>query len=56
MKYRADISDEEYAAMEEGYEQGLSGRSGMRYSGSISPEAYAAMEEGYEQGRAARGD
>lgn len=51
MRYRADISDEEYAAMEEGYEQGKSGCSGMKYPGDISPEAYAAMENGYERGK-----
>lgn len=54
MRYHASISDEEYAAMEEGYEQGKSGRSGMRYPADISPEAYAAMEDGYEQGREER--
>jgi hypothetical protein len=51
VKYSANISDEEYAAMEEGYEQARSGRRGMRYPADISPEAYAALEAGYEQGK-----
>ncbi len=55
MKYRGDISAEEYAAMEEGYEQGASGASGMKYSGNISGDEYVAMEEGFEQGRRAAG-